>query len=293
MVQSVPVRIWQFLGAVAVLTVLFVLGVRIIPKHPRLFGPLQWFFNLLPGITGYFFAMAGVALLFMQDDLERLKERRGARLAIAALIFLMGLGAVVSDSAQKTQDRNEAKSERDKAAKEREDLTRQVLTLISSAQVQATKDDLRDLGKTMATGFDRVVAAIKGKTGATGSTGAEAPQVPAQTAPVPTVAQTRMVQRSATSDDPKFPYGLEVIVQSNVAMNVAFAFECSGEVGRVKFFIAGENVYQNVNVGPSVDNKNIAVLKFSSPTLKPEKPLVVTILSEHEIRVVRAFRLNP
>jgi hypothetical protein len=122
--------IWKSVVLLA-LTAMFLFGVREIPKQPRIFGLFQLAFSFLPGLTGYFFAMAGVALLFMQDDLKKLDEHRAIRLFIAAFIFLVGLGAVVSDSVQKSQDKAEAQHERD-------ELTKQVLTLISSAQVQAT-----------------------------------------------------------------------------------------------------------------------------------------------------------
>jgi hypothetical protein len=66
----------------------------------------------MPGVAGYCFAMVGVALLFMADDLKRLDKYRKTRLVIAAVVFLVGLGAVVSDNAQKINDRKEADGDR-------------------------------------------------------------------------------------------------------------------------------------------------------------------------------------
>ena len=74
-------------------TISFVFAARSLADFPRVVSVLLPIFNLLPDITGYFFAMAGVALIFMPDDLKKLEEYRRTRLVIATLIFLIGLGA--------------------------------------------------------------------------------------------------------------------------------------------------------------------------------------------------------
>lgn len=233
----------------------------------------------------------------MQDELKKLDNHRTARFLIAGFIFLVGLGAVVSDSVQKSGDKREAEQKEGV-------LTQQVLILISSAQVQATKDDVKLLGETVATGSNNIVAAINNlkRSSETPMTtrpsetkpSNEGKQVAAQPPVVPTIENTRLVQRAAPSSDPKLPYGLQVIIQSNITVDpVAFAFQCDGEVGRVDFFIAGQGAYMNVQVGPAAQNKNIAIVRFGFPPLRPETPLVLTILSEKEIHVVRAFKLNP
>jgi hypothetical protein len=100
----------------------------------------------------------------------------------------------------------------------------QISTLITSAQVQATKDDVARIGVQVKNGSDQIVAAIKGK-----------PLPPAVNPPkqsdqqVPTVEHTTLVQRPTVSDTPEFPYALQVIVQSNITLDpVALGFKCDG-----------------------------------------------------------------
>lgn len=103
------------------ISAVFVLAVLIVPNNPRLVKLLRPMFDLLPGISGYFLAMIGIAVLFVEEYLKRLKKYRRLRLIIALVVFIIGVGAVVSDSLQKqeakeaaTADRNAAKIERDK-----------------------------------------------------------------------------------------------------------------------------------------------------------------------------------
>lgn len=109
-------------------TVSFVFAARNLVSFPRIVSVLLPIFNLLPDITGYFFAMAGVALIFMPDDLKKLEEYRRTRLVIATLIFLIGLGAVISNSAQKAADKRESDGKSQK-------LTDQVTSLIGQQSI--------------------------------------------------------------------------------------------------------------------------------------------------------------
>jgi hypothetical protein len=263
---------------------LFVLATFTVPHMPRTLSVLRPVFNLLPGVAGYFLAMAGVALLFMTEELKKLEGHRKIRLAFATLVFAVGLGAVISDSAQKASDKAEAQSERDA-------LMKQISTLIASAQVQATGDDITKLGTIVMSGLDKVISSLHGEK----QVKETSKQVPSEKfKSVPTVESTTLVQRPTTSDDPQLPYGLQVIVQSNTTIDpVAMGFECDGEVGKVNFFIAGQGAYLNVQAGPADQNKNIAIVRFSFPPLKPETPMVVTVLSKSQIRVIRGFKLNP
>jgi hypothetical protein len=75
---------------------------------------------------------------FMPEDLKRLEKHRKVRLGLALLIFCIGLGAVVSDSQQKQEDKLTAQSERDAARLERNRLSDQVTQLIR-AQSESTQ----------------------------------------------------------------------------------------------------------------------------------------------------------
>jgi len=126
-----PPAYWPFvlrLLFLSLATFLFVFAARKLADIPRVVSILLPIFNLLPDVTGYFFAMAGVALLFMSDYLKKLDDYRKTRLLIAAIIFLVGLGAVISNSAQKTADKKESDSKSQK-------LTDQVTSLIGQQTV--------------------------------------------------------------------------------------------------------------------------------------------------------------
>ena len=128
-----------------VASVVFVVSARAIPKNPQMLMLFHPAFNLLPGISGYFLAMAGIALPFMQEELKRLDGYRKTRLFLAALLFVIGLGAVISDSVQKQDDKNTA-------TKDRQALTDQVSMLITQlgdamrlnlqSESQATRNQL-------------------------------------------------------------------------------------------------------------------------------------------------------
>lgn len=164
----------------------------------------------------------------------------------------------------------------------------QITSFVNASKTQATIDDVRKIGTDMQdemqTGLDRVIAAIKGKP--------EPPQKAATItqAPVPTVENTRLIQKTTTSDNSELPYGLQVIIQSNIVMQpVSIALECNGEIGDFSFFIAGQVVYMNVR--KSI-NGNVAQLSFGSPPLTPESPLVITLLSKKQISVIKAYKLK-
>jgi hypothetical protein len=231
-------------------------------------------FNALPDIASIFLALflstVALALLFLPEILHKLEYRKIVRIFFASILILMGLiigiGGVLSNRLQKTEDLNNQRIER-------EELRSQITTLINSAQIQATKDDLTQ-------GFDRVVAAIKGT---------PAPIQPP--ALLPTIENTRIVQKNTISNNPQLPYGLQVIIQSNIVIQpVAIALECNGAIGSLDFFIAGQMAYMSVQ--KRIKN-NIAIIKFSFPPITPESPMVVTLLSKTQIKVVKVYKINP
>lgn len=239
--------------------------------------------DLLPDFNtfflGIFLAFLGFALLFIPGEFKKLEDRKKMRFAIAFILITIGLflgiGGFLSNQSQKEKQEEMTK-----------ELKNQITTLINSTQIQATNDDINKLRKEIQIRFDRVASAIKGKPIATQSI--EPPPT------IPTIENTRIIQKTTLSDDPQFLYGLQVIVQSNVVLQpVAIALECDEEIGKIKFFIAGQAVYMNVYTGIKEANKNVAMIRFSFPPLTPESPMVVTLLSKTKIRVVKAYKLNP
>jgi hypothetical protein len=270
----------QFIVFAVILLICVVVGIRYVPQISFAINILQVVFNLIPDLAGYFLAMAGVALLFLTKELEQLERYRKLRFGLATFIFVVGLGAVVSNSSQKSADKESAE-------KERAELTAQISMLIASAQIQATGADLKKLG-------DRLVSAIQKQPKPTsGPLSKPAPPEEKPTPAPPTIENTTLVQRAAPSGDPKLPYGLQVIIQSNVVLdNVNFALECDGEIGNVEFFVAGQGIYMSKRIGIGGPNNNTATVAFAFPPLRPETPLVITLLSKAQIRVVKAYKLH-
>lgn len=144
---------WLFIIISA--TLLFALAVLIVPKMPWVVAILLPAFNLLPDIAGYLFAMVGISLIFMSEELKRLENRRFPRLVIAAAIFSLGLLAVISNNVQKTADKQEAQGERNKllsALIEVQHTDDQILNLIqqisrSPTSVTKTEDLIKAWGR--------------------------------------------------------------------------------------------------------------------------------------------------
>lgn len=75
----------------------------------------------------------------MAEDLKKLDKYRKTRLTIAAFVFLIGLGAVISDSAQKSADKAEAEEAKKGAQLERLNLSNQVTKLIDQQTLARTE----------------------------------------------------------------------------------------------------------------------------------------------------------
>jgi len=192
------------------------------------------------------------------------------------------VGGVISNSLQKSE-------QKEKSETERKELRGQIGQLISSAQIQATGDDIKRLDTHIGEGFANVTAAIKGV-----RREVHPPQVAVGPQLPPALAQhLTFTQRRAPSSNPALPYGLQVIIQTNINIQpVGFAFVCTGEVGDINFFIAGQGAYMNVQTGIAGEKKNIGFVKFSFPPLTPETPMVVTLLSKGDIRVTEVQQMH-
>jgi hypothetical protein len=110
--KSFVVPVARIVLPVVLILVLFLLSRHYVPGMPLVAKTLVGFYSLLPGITSYLFATAGFALMFMPDDLKKLERHRTARLIIAAVLMLLGLGAVLSESVQKSEEATAANAER-------------------------------------------------------------------------------------------------------------------------------------------------------------------------------------
>jgi hypothetical protein len=108
------------------------------------------------------------------------------------------------------------------------------------------------------------------------------------------VNQVRLIQQRSPSNNPQLPYALQVILQTDSpTVRVSFAFDCTGPVGAMSYFVAGQTVTSYPDLVETVgDGKSTATLKFSSPAMTPAAPLVVTLYRKIETRVL-GLRTGP
>jgi hypothetical protein len=99
----------------------------------------------------------------------------------------------------------------------------------------------------------------------------------------------KLIQQPAPSNNPQLPYALQVIVQTEQNnFPVSFAFGCTGPIGGMTYFIAGQASTSFADLEANAgQGKSTAELRFSSPTMTPSTPLVVTLYSKSEIRVLQ------
>jgi hypothetical protein len=248
-------------------------------------------FYALPGIVAFILCAFGVGVLYMNELQDALKDQKAKRWFAAAVFVILGILAFTSDLVQKAQDKAEITHERADSKKEREDSQKDRQTLMSQnsqliafGQSQITKDDLTKTEGNLLKGISGVNTAVKDR---------PAPVPEIQPLPPPTVEHTRFTYRRAASTDPEYPFGLQIIISSDVKIDpVGFAIECTGEVGKVSFFVTGQGAYMMTYAGPAPNNPNVAIVKFAFPALQPETPLVVTIFSKTDIRVKQLAKLQ-
>lgn len=249
----------------------------------RIFFVLRWVFFQLPFVSTFVLAAFGIAIIFMKELDKCLEHKTALRWTLAIVVIAFGVLAWLSD-------RTQFSIEKSASMEERKLLQGQIGQLISASQIQATSDDIQKLDAHMTEGFATVVAAIRGVKAAATTTPQQkvGPQLP------PALVQNlTFTQRRAPSSAPSLPYGLQIIIQSNITIQpVGFAFVCDGEVGKVQFFIAGQGAYLNVQTGIAGEKKNIGYVRFSFPPLQPETPLVVTLLSKGDIRVTEVQQMH-
>jgi hypothetical protein len=97
------------------------------------------------------------------------------------------------------------------------------------------------------------------------------------------------------SDNPAYPFGLQVIVQTSVSnAHVSLLIECSGPIGVVHPEFAGivqANPYYGV---PNTAHPNIAMVQYIvTPPFAPDNPITIDLFAKSDIRVVRITSSAP
>jgi hypothetical protein len=113
-------------------------------------------------------------------------------------------------------------------------------------------------------------------------------------APPPMVGSVRIAsQKTVVSTNPKFPYALEVILQTDASIEpVAFGIECDGDIGDADaIFVNGGMMVQTKN-GFLNKSTKLWGFEWSSPAFTPDKPIAITVFSKTYVRVVKLQQLR-
>ena len=116
-------------------------------------------------------------------------------------------------------------------------------------------------------------------------------QVPVTLAPEPAVVRDVQIitQERVPSNNQNFPFGLRVIVQTNVAIQpVSIVFRCDGEIGQGDVRFAGDTgaifIKSRSRILPQ--RPDTFLVSFEFPAFTPEKAMLVTLFSKTAIRVI-------
>ncbi len=121
------------------------------------------------------------------------------------------------------------------------------------------------------------------------STATPAAPSPAEEPSYP-VEKIRWSTEAVPSRRESFPFGLQVVIQTNVVISPThIRIDCDGPVADGQFRFAGPiSSMFNVMAGPS---GNSFELHFGGPPFTPQTPLVVTLYSASKIKVLRVRHL--
>jgi hypothetical protein len=113
-------------------------------------------------------------------------------------------------------------------------------------------------------------------------------------AAAPVVTGIRVAsQKRIPSDDPKLPYGLEVVIQTDADIEpVAIAVICDGVIGKGSGGFSQGGVYTMSKQGLAVGHENVFIAEWKSPAWTPQEPIVVRLFSEGPIRATSVTRIN-
>ncbi|MFI5110053.1 MAG: hypothetical protein ACHP78_14595 [Terriglobales bacterium] len=223
-----------------------------------------WFYQHWGSMSQLIVGLVAFLLAMLPSTVLKLEKKPQYKIGIPLFVGLIAItGYIVSEQGES-------------------ELKHQLQTMYQQVRLVATKDDIANLTAHIDTGFKSVVDAITGI--CKPSKQPHAPEQAAPLLPLPVPPNTTITQTRALSTDPQFRFGLQVTIQSTQSVQASFAIECTGEVGQVTAFMVGQSAYVGRRFGRG-ENRNVATVHFDYPPLSPQTPLVVTILSEEDIRV--------
>ena len=117
----------------------------------------------------------------------------------------------------------------------------------------------------------------------------EGESAPSQEPPLPP-ERIRAFSKQISSDDEKFPYALEVTIQTNVPISpTRFLIEFSGPIGKANYGFYGMGVFTNVT---ERRQGNTYFFSFDGPIFRPESPIGVWVYSTTQVKMVSITRLR-
>jgi hypothetical protein len=257
-------RVWLVFGTGVVLAgVIFLFS-----SFPRVAG---WTREHWGSMSQLILGLVAILLSTLPSKVAELEKNAKYKIGVPLLI---GIIAITGYVALESADTN---------------LKSQIRSLSAGILGEATKDDIKTLTTHIDDGFYKVVDAIN-KLGITNHhVPSEKPtqEKPSQPQLPPAVVEhLRFAERRVPSTQSAYPYALEVVIQTDVAVeNAALEIDFDGEIEKGDFFLAGQGVMMLVRSGITQDRKGF-ILGFGFPTWTPEHPIVATILSKQPVRVV-------
>jgi hypothetical protein len=260
----------------------------------RVFFP-STFWLIIGSARSNFSDFASLVLIFAGLGYAMMPERvaeaeRKNRHVIWGLIFaVIGFAGFIFG----IRDKEESKRHMDELLAS----VRQEATAQDMATLRADLDGLRNI---VNDGFTRLGSAISSSqlAGAPDKTikpdtSAVVPanpqqQIAPQVSLGPGVVQHLQVsQRRTASTDNTSPFALQVILQTDVTgpSPTAFMLETNGDIDSGSFFVSGQSVMMRVAYGVQADKRHF-YFSFAFPQFAPETPIVVTLLSKTDIRLV-------
>ncbi len=117
---------------------------------------------------------------------------------------------------------------------------------------------------------------------------------PSKESPAPNLASIRIAsQKQIVSTESQFPYGLEVILQTDTVIEpVAFEIEFSGEIKKGQAFFQGYNIYILSSYGVTKQHPNSFTFVWQSPAFTPAKPITINVFSKSYVKAIEFRKIE-
>ncbi|MGA2465468.1 MAG: hypothetical protein ABSH06_14070 [Thermodesulfobacteriota bacterium] len=255
-------------------------------------------------IVALVLVLAGVLYAMMPKKAAE-AERKGWHVIIGALLIVLGLAGFIYGLIDKKENARNMRDllDRSKIQATTQDINNLRQNIVNDLKQSITNDLRQDLNnltneiKAIANFLQTPSKTVKIKPSL------EAPPV-TTTPPTSTTAQNKISlgpeivqhiqvsQGRTVSNRDDAPYALQVILQTDVSTQpTAFMIETDGDIEDGRFFLVGQAVMMSVGYGVQPDKRHF-YLGFAFPAFTPPSPIVITLLSKTDIRVIAVRKAN-